>query len=58
MKKILHIVTRPADELARSVIAAQQQADTSVDVVELPLEGADYAGLVDKVFEADSVEVW
>lgn len=58
MRSILHILTKPEDELTRAVIDAQRAlADTSVEVVPLSAD-ADYDRLLDQVFTADSVEVW
>ncbi|HTD67929.1 MAG TPA: hypothetical protein VK846_15500 [Candidatus Limnocylindria bacterium] len=59
MRTILHILTRPADALAQELITHQRAlAETEVDVVELSDGAPDYDGLLDKVFAADSIEVW
>ena len=59
MRAILHILTQAEDELARAVIAAQRAwPETSVETVELTAATPDYDALVEKVFTADSVEVW
>jgi hypothetical protein len=55
----LHILTRPDDDLAARLVAAQEQ--TGGDAVrrfDLTGENPDYAGLVEAIFEADSVAVW
>lgn len=58
MRTILHILTRPADEVAQAVIDAQRTLpDTKVEVKTLGAE-ADYNALLNDVFRADSVEVW
>ena len=59
MRTILHILTRPEDELARELIARQGALpETKVEVAELTGDAPDYDALVGKVFAADSVEVW
>ena len=58
MRTILHVLTRPEDELTREMIAKQRGlADTRVEVVELTNGGPDYSALVEAIFTADSVEV-
>lgn len=59
MAKILHLLTRPDDDLAKT-IGRIQQGDPSneVEVVDLSAGEPDYAGLVEKVFAADSIETW
>lgn len=55
----LHILTRPADDLVNTVLATERdRATVSVEVVDLTRPDPDYAGLVDKVFAADSVVTW
>lgn len=62
MRQQLHILTRPDDELAASLIATQHQAAAagkgSVEVVDLTGPEPDYERLLEAVFEADSVAVW
>ena len=61
MKTILHIQTRPNDTLADQFAAAQAtQPDTTVETILLTETSpdADYRALVEKVFQADSVQVW
>jgi hypothetical protein len=59
MRNILHILTRPEDELTRPVIAAQRaQSDTVVEVADLTVPAPDYDAVVEKIFAADSVQVW
>jgi hypothetical protein len=59
MAKILHLLTRPDDDLART-IGHIQQADPAneVEVVDLSAGETDYARLVEKIFAADSIETW
>jgi hypothetical protein len=59
MKMILHILTRPEDALAQMIIQRQQKAGgTMVDVVDLTQPNPDYDALLEKIFVADSLEVW
>ena len=59
MRSLLHILTRPEDELTRTVIAAQRGlSDTTVETVELTGPAPDYDAVVEKIFTADSVQVW
>lgn len=59
MAKQLHILTQPADEVARTIIEIQQaRPGHKVEVVDLTQPEPDYAALVEKVFAADSVATW
>lgn len=59
MPTILHILTRPSDELAQGIIRAQQEhPDTQVVVTDLTVPQPDYSALVAQVFEADSIQSW
>jgi hypothetical protein len=59
MRTILHILTRTEDELAQELIAKQRALpETKVEVVELIAPAPDYEVLIEKIFAADSVEVW
>lgn len=59
MRTILHILTRAEDNLSRDIIERQGAfADVKVDVVELTNPAADYDVLVEKIFAADSIEVF
>ena len=61
MKTILHIQTRPNDALADQLATAQAtQPQTTVETIRLTETStdADYRALVEKVFQADSVQVW
>lgn len=61
MKTILHILTRPEDPLADSLMATQAALpDTKVEAVRLTSGSGpeNYRELVSKVFAADSVQVW
>ncbi len=61
MKTILHILTRPEDPLADSVIAVQSALlETRVESIRLTATttAEQYLELVATVFSADSVQVW
>jgi hypothetical protein len=59
MPRVLHILTRPDDALAREVIARQKSvAGNEVEVVDLTVAEPDYKELAEKIFAADSVESW
>lgn len=59
MPAILHILTEPEDSLAQEIISRQRdQTDTLVEVVDLTQGHPDYALLLEKIFAADSVQVW
>jgi hypothetical protein len=59
MRTILHIVTRAEDALSRDIIERQRTfADVQIDVVELTDAATDYDALVERIFAADSIEVF
>ncbi len=59
MHTILHILTRPEDEVTRELVAQQRvMPETTVDVADVTNTVPDYEALVEKIFAADSVEVW
>jgi hypothetical protein len=59
MRRVLHILTRPEDALARELIARQQTAaGIEVEVVDLTSPEPDYKALLEKIFQAESVESW
>ena len=57
MARILHILTKPDDSLAAEVIARQTAVNT-VEIVDLREPEPDYAALLEKIFSAESVQVW
>ncbi|HWN95237.1 MAG TPA: hypothetical protein VNT99_09400 [Methylomirabilota bacterium] len=58
MRTILHILTRPENELTRALIEHQRALpETAVEVVRLLEEASDYDALITKIFAADSIEV-
>ena len=59
MRAILHILTRPADELVSGIMEAQRALpNTRVAIVDLTAAQADYDALLEEIFAAESVEVW
>ncbi len=59
MPRVLHILTRPNDALAREIIARQRESRRDgIEVVDLTKPGPDYNELLDQIFAADSVESW
>jgi hypothetical protein len=59
MPRVLHIVTRPEDALAREIIARQREKQRDgIEIVDLTKPQPDYGQLLEKIFAADSVESW
>ncbi len=59
MRTILHLLTRPADELTRELIARQRAlTETKIEVLDMNSAAPDYDDVVEKIFSADSIEVW
>jgi hypothetical protein len=59
MRRVLHILTRTDDSLAREVMARQKNgAGNKVETVDLTLAAPDYKELLGKIFAADSIECW
>jgi hypothetical protein len=59
MRRVLHILTRPGDALAREMIARQKDiAGNEVETVDLTRPEPDYKELLEKIFTADSIESW
>ena len=57
MRTILHLRTRPEDELNRDLLARQQGLpETTVEVIDLT-QDVDYGKIVEKLFAADSIHV-
>lgn len=58
MRTILHIVTRE-DALSRDIIEQQRTlADVRIEVMPLTAPAPDYDLLIEKIFAADSIEVF
>ena len=59
MRSVLFILTRNDDPLAQDLAARQRRApDANVEIFDLTQPEPDYQALLDKVFAADSVQVW
>jgi hypothetical protein len=59
MRTILHILTRPEDELTRELIECQHALpEVRVEVVTLSGDTPDYNAVVEKIFAVDSIEVF
>ncbi len=59
MKTVLHILTRPDDPTARTVLEAQRQdANARIEVADLTEPEPDYDALVEAIFRAESIAVW
>ena len=59
MNRVLHILTKETDPLAAEVIRLQREhAADEIVVVDLTQAPTDYPVLLQKIFDADSVEVW
>ncbi|HMJ91271.1 MAG TPA: hypothetical protein VK530_15730 [Candidatus Acidoferrum sp.] len=58
MRTILHILTKPADDLTRAIIETQRTLpDTKIEVMALDSD-PNYDAMVEKIFASDSIEVW
>jgi hypothetical protein len=59
MRHVLHILTRPKDFLAQEIMA-RQQSDPGhiIEAADLTLPEPDYKALLEKIFQAESVECW
>jgi hypothetical protein len=59
MPKLLHILTESDNSLANEIIAKQKtKPENKIEVVDLTQTNADYKKLLEKIFAADSVQVW
>ncbi len=59
MRRVLHILTKPDDALAQTLVSLQENtAAHQVEVVDLTQPKPDYEALLEKIFAADSVESW
>lgn len=58
MRTILHILTRPADEVTRKLMEEQRALpETTVEVTDLAVPAPDYEAVLEKIFAADSIQV-
>jgi hypothetical protein len=59
MRHILHILTRPGDSLGAEIAAGQKNnPDAQVEVIDLRAPQPDYKELLQKIFDADSIQTW
>jgi hypothetical protein len=59
MRHLLHIVTKPNDVIADLMLKNEQSLpNAKVDVVDLTKKNPAYNELVEKIFTADSIQVW
>ena len=59
MRTVLCLLTRPNDPVALAVTAHESaQPDLQTEIVDLTAPHPDYAALLEKIFSADSVQVW
>ena len=59
MPILLHILTQSTDPLADEIIARQKtNSENQIETVDLTQAEADYKKLLEKIFAADSVQVW
>jgi len=59
MRVALHILTKPDDTLARTVLEQlRERQDQVINVIDLTVAEPDYARLIQEIFAADSVAVW
>jgi len=57
MKTALQLLTGAQSELAKK-FTQQSDADWKTEVVDLTRKDVDYHKALDKIFEADSIQVW
>jgi hypothetical protein len=58
MRTVLHILTRPGDEVTRQLIEQQRLLpETAVEVISLSSPSPDYEQLVEKIFAANTIAV-
>jgi hypothetical protein len=59
MALLLHILTRPNDSLAEDIVSRQRKDPANkIEVIDLTDEQTDYKILLEKIFTAESVQVW
>ena len=58
MSKALHILTKPEDTLAGEIISLQEKSGAQIEIFDFNQAEPDYKALVQKIFEADSIQVW
>jgi hypothetical protein len=59
MRRVLHIITEEAEPLAQAILQRQrEQPQCQVEVVDLAQQDPNYHELLEKIFAADSVQMW
>jgi len=59
MRHLLHILTRENEPFVAEIISRQREEPLcEVVIVDLTQPEPDYTALLEKIFEADSVQVW
>ena len=59
MPRLLHLLTKENDGLATEVISAHRALpECHIEIVDLTQGEPDYRALLERIFEADSVQVW
>ena len=59
MRSLLTIITKTEDAFVTEVIQRQStQPDCRVEIVDINAAEPDYEALLEKIFSADSVQVW
>ena len=57
MRTLLHLRTRPEDDLTRELITLQRRLpETTVKIVDVT-QGVDYDKVIEEIFAADSIQV-
>jgi hypothetical protein len=59
MPFLLHLLTHAPEPWIEEILARQRELPESrVEVMDLTRPGPDYEALLEKIFQADSVQVW
>jgi len=59
MRALLHILTRPDDRLANTIASLQSEdPQNKIQTLDLTVKEPNYCLLLEKIFKADSVQVW
>jgi len=59
MRRVLHIRTRQESDLAYSLAALEGALpETVVETVDLTVADPDYDALLERIYRADSIQVW
>jgi hypothetical protein len=59
MRTLLQLLTRPSDPLANKIASLQRaHPEVKVETLDLTIGTPDYHLLLERILEADSVQVW